>query len=389
MTRTTVEFGQLRERVALDPQELPAAMYRQNRYRYTTRQEEEDAKNFRCFSCSFGCSSFMAIVGVYLLTASNYHNTKSEELVTYNHGVEEWTSDYGPQFNATSWSLTVDGFPITLVPLSKEDPLPKDGAEDDTLSYTPLKFTLPSVVPVPPNSQKDSSASEEPKAPLNTTGATVSNVTDLMRPREALLTVYDGVETHQIALPSTPLLRKVVKRTAGWKMCRYQEAGYYSGRSHTCTTYGVLESMCVKVSKSVASGAWELNTTYGGSGCNPRSSWRMFAWRRARAPTNGGLPKLPAVETDRIFANTVVKSAYDPRILALNITNGKLVFAQGQAEELATGLVLIIIGAVCMVPACFLAVPTFQAWRARRKRMQYYQSGGDSGDDDIGDEWYG
>jgi hypothetical protein len=53
--------------------------------------------------------------------------------------------------------------------------------------------------------------------------------------------------SQDIALEPTPVLQRTEQPAGGWKVCRYQMAGYYSARTRVCTTYTTLESVCVQV----------------------------------------------------------------------------------------------------------------------------------------------
>ena len=56
-----------------------------------------------------------------------------------------------------------------------------------------------------------------------------------------------GSRSQDIALEPTPVLQRTEQPAGGWKVCRYQMAGYYSARTRVCTTYTTLESVCVQV----------------------------------------------------------------------------------------------------------------------------------------------
>ena len=86
-----------------------------------------------------------------------------------------------------------------------------------------------------------------------------------------------------VSLGAHALVAKFERRSAGWKPCKYQHGGYY--RAGMCTTYTVLDTLCVKVSRDPGSGRWAANATYGGVGCDPAREWRVESRKTTRAPS--------------------------------------------------------------------------------------------------------
>lgn len=130
-------------------------------------------------------------------------------------------------------------------------------------------------------------------------------------------------------------------------------AGYYSRGS--CTTYAVLDSLCVKVSQS-ADGTWRADDSFGGPGCHPKQEWSPPKTRRIHAPSSGQPPKLSTVRM-LSAGHVTVRSARDPEMAALNITQGTMFFAEGAAEASATGIILLVLGLALLVPGLLLSAP--------------------------------
>jgi hypothetical protein len=53
--------------------------------------------------------------------------------------------------------------------------------------------------------------------------------------------------SQDIALEPTAILQRTERPAGGWKVCKYQMAGYFSARTRVCTTYTTLDSVCVQV----------------------------------------------------------------------------------------------------------------------------------------------
>eukprot|EP00239_Pterosperma_sp_CCMP1384_P002902 CAMPEP_0197847474 /NCGR_PEP_ID=MMETSP1438-20131217/6332_1 /TAXON_ID=1461541 /ORGANISM="Pterosperma sp., Strain CCMP1384" /LENGTH=315 /DNA_ID=CAMNT_0043459409 /DNA_START=363 /DNA_END=1310 /DNA_ORIENTATION=- len=303
------------------------------------------------------------------MTTADYEHTKTSLVDVYNGGVDAWNNEYREDLARTSWQLKIDNHTIPLVTIDTPEPLEK---VKDAHAYQALRFATPPVLPIsdPAATLMGSGDVNIADPRLKYTDSSGGSVPDVMRPREISLIVEDQGRTQELELPPIPLLQKEVKRSGGWKVCKYQHAGFYSGRGQSCTTYNVLAGICLKVSKH-ENGTWAFNSTYGGSGCSSRTGWRMYSWHRVQAPSSGRPPTIPDLQRVE-FPDLVVRSAFDPHILALHMTAGKLIFAEPQAEELATGLVLIIIGSVAFLPACLLCYPIYRAYRQRKRREAYH-----------------
>ena len=179
---------------------------------------------------------------------------------------------------------------------------------------------------------------------------------ELMREKEVVVLAHrsDGSGViDRVPVGKYALVKRDVRRSGGWKVCKYQQAGYFSRGS--CTTYSVLDSLCVKVTQS-ASGEWSADDTFGGIGCSPKQMWLPPKTRRMHAPLNGQLPKLSTVRM--LGAGFVtVRSGRDPLIAAMNITHGSMFFAESEAEASATGTILLIVGIALLVPGIMLSTP--------------------------------
>ena len=170
-----------------------------------------------------------------------------------------------------------------------------------------------------------------------------------------------------------------------WKPCKYQMKGHYAAGS--CTTYDALKEVCVKLRRAgdvgggnggnggegegatAPSGPWVLDETYGGHGCDQRHGWRPTTTSRVRAPNDGSAPSLAAVRAARPTRATI-RSSRDPHVIAMAMTNGTMFFAEREAEMNVAAIVCLMIGVVCLVPACVLG-----GWTARRVARERLRAG--------------
>eukprot|EP00238_Polyblepharides_amylifera_P009636 CAMPEP_0196578710 /NCGR_PEP_ID=MMETSP1081-20130531/7556_1 /TAXON_ID=36882 /ORGANISM="Pyramimonas amylifera, Strain CCMP720" /LENGTH=359 /DNA_ID=CAMNT_0041898011 /DNA_START=267 /DNA_END=1346 /DNA_ORIENTATION=+ len=336
-------------------------------------EDDEDSKNIRCGSISLAAALALIISGLCLMNISNYQSARSTLEDEYNEGVDKWNEREFNLFNRTSWDLVVDGTIIPLVPLIESENMGKGEPNEELKPYPPLRFTLPEIIPAYEIESKelDIEEGEDPtqvdRAVVNATSA------GLLRERKVWLVVHErnSEQSQKVMLPSVALLKQQTRKASGWKVCKYQNGGYFSGRAHTCTTYSAPISLCVKVEKSVSSGQWSISPRYGGEGCGPRNNWEPYSWRRVHAPATGNLPKA-SEDMLVVFPKTTIRFVEDPFLLAQNLTDGSLVFAESAAEELATGMVLVIVGCVSLLPACLLVGPIIKYFRNRRRKENYF-----------------
>ena len=180
----------------------------------------------------------------------------------------------------------------------------------------------------------------------------------LMTPRElAVVVKREGGEDDVVPVGSYPLVTRQVSGVNGWKVCKFQRAGYY--HRGTCTTYEVTSNLCAKV--KLADGTWRLDDTYGGPGCSPRGKWDVPERKRIRAPTQGNAPKLSSVRLTGA-GRAVLHDGHDPLFTAMNLTGGSLFFAESAAESSAMATVMLIVGVAMLVPATVLGYPRVRQW---------------------------
>lgn len=325
---------------------------------------EEHQQTRRCVSASLASAATLLVVGAVLLARAGYGEAHAAQAEAFNAVVGEWDALYAAQFNGTAWELRIEaaGEAPRVVPLewAPAAPAPVVFAKGDDPAhplspYTPLKAGVPSVL-----------------TQAEVSGALHNGTSKLSNPRALTLLARrpDGA-VDELHLGTFELVSRATRRTSGWKVCRYQEAGWYTGGQ--CVTYNALDSLCVKVNaEPTAGGAWMLDDRYGGFGCSPKKSWDIAARRRVRAAHAGAWPSYATVETvlgGAAPGAVLVRSAWDPELWARNATGGSMVLAAPEAEESAEGIVLVLMGAAVSIPGLVLGLPILRRWQRGRARQ--------------------
>jgi len=150
-----------------------------------------------------------------------------------------------------------------------------------------------------------------------------------------------------ITLPSVSFFMTTTQIRANQKQCRYQYKGsWYNNR---CEVYKKLKGLCIKV--SLEGGQWQLNNTWGGSGCQKRDGWSQAVYQQVvgRSTAFGhGTP--PAGLVDLSELQVQVRSGVDPYLDAEELTNDTLSFGATSWQETVIGCVLLVGGVVMSIP---------------------------------------
>jgi len=322
--------------------------------------EEDERKSARCAGCSLVAATIMTIWGIHLLGIADFARKQAGAIDAYNQVVDEWTDTYRAPFEGTTWALRVDdATEIPMDPKFVTTPLDPN-SEKMAHAYDPLQFAMSDLLTVV-------------WGPLPDDAGTPASDEHLREHSFTLLATRPGADApEELPLGSMALLQQNVRRAGGWKVCKYQQGGYYHGG--TCTTYSLLDSICVKATTEGEPagkvGKWALDATFGGEGCRPGagSSWAPVAWRHVRAPGSGGMPLLSGLYSAAVGTVTA-RSSRDPLVAAMHATKGSLFFAQKQAEEKATGIVLLMLGAALYIPGCVLGFPVARQHLKHRREQ--------------------
>jgi len=310
-----------------------------------TYEEEEERKTARCSLISLTCATVLSVWGAHLLFGSHYNQAKAAGVREYDAVVDAWSDQYREPFEQTTWALRVGEAVIPLDAAFQRDPLDRQ-TEDHAHIYDPLQFSALNLLehvwgPAPEGAPGNKPVTDAMMEPYTFT----------------LLATRPGQSApDEMPLGQHPLLEKNEKRAGGWKVCKYQQAGYYN--MGVCTTFSVFDSICVKATQPEVGGPWELDKSYGGPGCRPGPGklWSAVSRRHTRAPAAGTNPPVSSLYDTGSWAS-MVRSASDPYVWAMHATHGTMYIAQPQAEEKAGGIVMLMLGAALYIPGCILGVP--------------------------------
>ena len=380
---------------------------------YADEQAREERRTFRCAGCMLVAGFVLIVAGLSVMYGADYGATKARMVDGYDEIVDAWTNTYSEPFAATTFEV-VFGDATTAVPAHATHRVtPIDHASGRVHDYYPTAFEVTSLleqVAVPAMRANETmrlpadgwgDVSEAPAgaaAPPSTPKLTPDQERDIFEyltvPREVVVRVStdagddagrgrpptaageeeeeedgdaeDGAASKtfdSVSLGARALVAKNERRSNGWKPCKYQHGGYY--RAGMCTTYTALDTLCVKVSRDPGSGRWAANATYGGVGCDPKREWRAESRKMTRAPVGGADPSLSTIR-HLGSGRVVVRSAHDPLMAALNVTEGSMFFAEKQAGQAAAATVLLVVGVAASVPGVLLSAPfASRAWRGR------------------------
>jgi len=119
--------------------------------------------------------------------------------------------------------------------------------------------------------------------------------------------------------------------------------GHWNESVMSCYVYYVLSGYCVKVGlyNTPQGIQWLPSDQYGGSGCGLENNWQTTHYSQIAYPIgNKNLTSFTGLIT--------IRSAFDPYIVALHLTNGTLNFHWDLQDEAAVGSSILISGGAFM-----------------------------------------
>ena len=400
---------------------------------YAEEQAKEERRTFRCAGCMLVAGFVLIVAGLSVMYSADYGGTKTRVVDGYDEIVDAWTDTYSEPFAATTFEVVFGDATAAVPAHATHHVTPIDHASGRVHDYYPTAFEVTSLleqsaVPalranetmgLPADGWGDvSEAPTGAAAPPSTPPLTLDQERDIFEylavPREVLVRVTsDGIGSDRAGLEGTQtaageedpsrdgtasgdasrfdsvslgahaLVAKFERRSNGWKPCKYQHGGYF--RAGMCTTYTVLDTLCIKVSRDPRSGRWAANATYGGIGCDPKLEWRVESRKTTRAPVGGADPSLSTIR-HLGAGRVVVRSGHDPLIAALNVTEGSMFFAEKQAGQAAAATVLLVVGVAAFVPGVLLSTPFLaRAWRGREVLRRTRGARREKGRDELDD----
>lgn len=279
-----------------------------------------------CLCCFFCLGPILIIIGVALVVSSA-SDSRGALISKYNDAVEAWTSTHKAEFEslAANSVLVVNGNRSNVLSLDTSN----DALNDDDKKFIPyaarkLVVSLNNVI--------------LPMAWNPYSGATV--MLEVFVNNTAGPTIFS--QTVQ------PMKTSYVSTTCDLSQDYCSDCTAKNGvwTSSGCRVSSVASNVCVKVDQ-YSSGNWYASSTPGGDvGCGAGGNWQAVSY------TNVYNPVSPIVFNGQF----VLRSAYDPYVVAASLTGGTFRFGLTTKEKIKYGFILIIIGGVCVVPAVLLGV---------------------------------
>lgn len=197
---------------------------------------------------------------------------------------------------------------------------------------------------------------------------------------------FGGAILETVSFPVVLALVRHAPTPAPELKCRRELQGYYKGGR--CWVYSKLVGLCVQVRKDALSRKWRFSPGVEGRNESYGCDYSYGKWTVPR------YEKVPASHANGFvsFENITiqVRSAEDPYIRALNLTNGALDFGMTAQDDRAVGLVMLLLGMVISCPPCFKFYKAYGKHNQTAREMHYRQSPRDQyGDDDDSGEMYG
>ena len=308
--------------------------------------------------------------------------------------VDAWTRTHAAAFNSTSFVVHFGEPHVVNATLRDAEERSIAHSESRAARYAPAYFVADNALEsaIIPSWIADGTLPEAART-IPADGGTEHVTYDASNATKELMVAVDVVvvatradgAADRIELGEHAVLTSRTFPAGSWKPCKYQMKGHYAAGS--CTTYDALKEVCVKLRRAgdvgggnggnggegegatAPSGPWVLDETYGGHGCDPRHGWRPTTTSRVRAPNDGSAQSLAAVRAARPTRATI-RSSRDPHVIAMAMTNGTMFFAEREAEMNVAAIVCLMIGVVCLVPACVLG-----GWTARRVARERLRAG--------------
>eukprot|EP00232_Nephroselmis_pyriformis_P007179 CAMPEP_0182893440 /NCGR_PEP_ID=MMETSP0034_2-20130328/24479_1 /TAXON_ID=156128 /ORGANISM="Nephroselmis pyriformis, Strain CCMP717" /LENGTH=327 /DNA_ID=CAMNT_0025027187 /DNA_START=105 /DNA_END=1085 /DNA_ORIENTATION=- len=324
--------------------------------RFSKLSDEKEEKATRCCGTAMSLASLALLVsGVTLVYSADYETVRTALGDKYNAAVVDWTDNHAGPFSETKWELLQNGSGALLMSIEHQvDPL--KGNNSVLLNYEPAQFRLRGL-----QVGGDLSLVHGSPGPILEDGEVILDEDKDPAPKLSIPVVPD------MLLPRDIMLRATTAAGGG--------VGDLPGVAGACAQGGhphlELEDLPVPADGVVGRGALHYvpvprgdlrQGAEGGGQVGARQRvWGDGVYPQERvgagqeeahpcAATRGdaALPVTP------YMGLVTVRSSADPHILVQNLTTGSGVLATTQAEERAFGTIFILIGALLVLPSCFL-----------------------------------
>jgi len=301
-------------------------------------------KGICCLLCLFILGPVLFIIGISVLLSAPFNDTRNNNLSTMNGDISLWNSQYLPQFKDTKWTVYT---PANTLQLTASSPVYTSELPDSAgiNSYTPYFFSSTSNNVIPSSYYNESLLYPFTYSAANNEGL-VQNFTFNVQLFWSNFTDINSQNGESLPVACS------------------NQGGNWDFGVGACVFYNQLMGLCLKVDN--VSGLWIPDTQFGGSGC---------AYNGDQAVFSAGIYKQQLYNQGNVFnvplafpAFTLsVRDVHDPVIQAQELTKGSMDFGLTKAQTAATGLAIMIVGIIFMIPCClFGALLAFACQRRRR-----------------------
>ena len=321
----------------------------------------------RCLSGSLLAAGVaLTLAGMGLVATAPIAGDLDASAKAMNEAVDAWNASPAvDRFRRAAVRVGYEGF---VPDAAYQMPLSPDWMRDDVMeesewakeslgTYQPHKFATEAVGLLGPDRDR--------------LGA---NVDHWEAPYRAVLYVSDGgvgegAQWTEVDLGYLTPMEHTVQRATSWKNCRNVLGGNLDARG--CHTYHALNALCVQLRWDDDTSRWMLDRS------DALREGRCFTGQeetvRLTPPTTGAPPTVPPERMVGVGRITVRLSS-DPWLVAVGLTDGHPeTFAEQSKERYATGIILMLVGIVGMMPVLFGAA--FRIWFGGEKDVTSARSG--------------
>jgi len=308
----------------------------------------------RCVSVTLLVSGVaLVLVGMGMVATAPITGELHASAKAMNEAVDVWNrSPAVERFRRAAVRVGFEGFtpdPAYKMPLSpdwlRDDVVENsEWAAESLDTYAPHKFATEAVGLLGPDRDGAGSDAGHWETPFRAT-----------------LHVSDGgagqaVRWTAVDLGDLTLMKHTVQPATSWKNCRNVIGGVLDARG--CHTYHALNALCIQLRWDEVGEAWQLDKSDEGN------MGRCYTGKaetiRLTPPVSGGAPHVPPERMAGV-GHITVRLGIDPWLTAVRITGGHPeMFAEASKKRYATGIVLMIVGIVLIMPVLFGVL--FRIW---------------------------
>ncbi|GMH35613.1 hypothetical protein BSKO_03481 [Bryopsis sp. KO-2023] len=359
--------------VRIDLRDRPARSRRRRRRASGAANENEWSERSAAVSVCLVVACLIS--GAGLAWYGDFRAPKQSIIDVFDQAITQWNQEFAAQFNNTEWRLTING---TVLQLSKSQRLIKQMADGEP-AYS-LDFSVqglnglmfPSLLSDPDDCTKKGNNASSRTSPDSPCTALKTHQSPHKRPQAEkahLDSMHLELSTGDTRIPlgNVSFFKRRDMKSHNWKACVYRDSGRWL--NGLCEVYSFVDTICVKVKQH--HGEWRLDDGFGNFGCDPHNHWDVQHWKKLKLSKGNSTAPVylpPDISTKPVFS---VRSAFDPDIIARNLTDRMVKEVEPKVEEWAAGIILLFIGFVGSIPTITVAWPVLSKKFCSKRRLRY------------------